>query len=200
MAVFGVTGKPAEMGIAVVACAIGMAFGNIDKLAKFKGAGFEAEMRKATDDAYATITSLKELAVQSAKSLLLVIAAEGRYGGGLYQTDKLKLKEDIISHLEKMTIDKDSIREVAHGFNRYLLYDLANDTINTINSKTKSIYAGILKDKSDFKTLTYPTPNELKEFILKNNIQDNDIDERIDDFEYFYKNNSLRKPKQVDEH
>ncbi|MFL1467391.1 hypothetical protein [Marinobacter sp. HN1S83] len=34
----------AEMGLAILAGSIGLAFTNIDKIARFKGAGFEAEM------------------------------------------------------------------------------------------------------------------------------------------------------------
>jgi hypothetical protein len=41
----GFLGKPTEMGLAIIAGALGLAFSNIDKLSKFKGAGFEAEMR-----------------------------------------------------------------------------------------------------------------------------------------------------------
>jgi len=36
---FGIMGKPAEMGIIVVAGAIGLSFLNIDKIQRFKGAG-----------------------------------------------------------------------------------------------------------------------------------------------------------------
>jgi len=36
---------PTEMGLAILAGALGLAFVNIDKISKFKGAGFEAEMR-----------------------------------------------------------------------------------------------------------------------------------------------------------
>ena len=43
---FGILGRPAEMGLAVVAGALGLAFANIDKISRFKGAGFEAEMRE----------------------------------------------------------------------------------------------------------------------------------------------------------
>ena len=42
--VLGFLGMPTEMGIAVLAGALGLAFSNIDKISKFKGAGFEAEM------------------------------------------------------------------------------------------------------------------------------------------------------------
>ncbi|MDA3902505.1 MAG: hypothetical protein PF441_03525 [Desulfuromusa sp.] len=42
----GLLGKSAEMGLSILAGAISLAFLNIDKIKKFKGAGFEAEMRE----------------------------------------------------------------------------------------------------------------------------------------------------------
>lgn len=42
---FGIMKQPAEMGFAILAGAIGLAFSNIDKIQRFKGAGFEAEMK-----------------------------------------------------------------------------------------------------------------------------------------------------------
>lgn len=44
--VFGALGKSTEAGICVVAGAIGLAFINIDKIKRFKGGGFEAEMKE----------------------------------------------------------------------------------------------------------------------------------------------------------
>jgi hypothetical protein len=45
--VFGWLGKPTEMGLCTLAGAIALAFTNIDKIKRFKGAGFEAEMKEA---------------------------------------------------------------------------------------------------------------------------------------------------------
>ena len=42
--ILGFCGKPAEMGLAIVAGSIGLAFSNIDKIKYFEGAGFKAEM------------------------------------------------------------------------------------------------------------------------------------------------------------
>lgn len=39
-------GMPTEMGIAVVAGALGFAFSNLEKFSKIKGAGFEAELKQ----------------------------------------------------------------------------------------------------------------------------------------------------------
>ena len=43
--VFGFMGMPAEMGLAILAGALGLAFSNIDNIAEFSGAGFTAKMR-----------------------------------------------------------------------------------------------------------------------------------------------------------
>jgi len=43
---FGFLGKPTEMGLAILAGSLGLAFLNIDKIKRFKGAGFEAEMKE----------------------------------------------------------------------------------------------------------------------------------------------------------
>lgn len=40
---FGYVERPAEMGLAIVAGSIALAFSYIDKIQKFKGAGFEKE-------------------------------------------------------------------------------------------------------------------------------------------------------------
>ncbi|HFD0509805.1 TPA: hypothetical protein AB5E20_003673, partial [Vibrio cholerae] len=42
--VFGILGQTVEMGLAILAGSLGLAFSNLDKISRFKGAGFEAEM------------------------------------------------------------------------------------------------------------------------------------------------------------
>ncbi|MDZ7686942.1 MAG: hypothetical protein U5O39_19965 [Gammaproteobacteria bacterium] len=42
---FGFLSMPTEMGLAIVAGALGLAFANIDKIAEFSGAGFSAKMK-----------------------------------------------------------------------------------------------------------------------------------------------------------
>lgn len=41
----GYMGQPTEMGLAILAGALGLAFSNIDKLSEFSGAGFSAKMK-----------------------------------------------------------------------------------------------------------------------------------------------------------
>lgn len=44
--IFGFLSMPTEMGLTIVAGSLGLAFLNIDKIKRFKGAGFEAEMQE----------------------------------------------------------------------------------------------------------------------------------------------------------
>ena len=62
---FGYLGRPAEMGLAIVAGSIALAFSYIDKIQRFKGAGFEAEMRQQLETIVAKET---EPPRQSARS------------------------------------------------------------------------------------------------------------------------------------
>lgn len=47
--VFGFLGKPTEMGLAIVASAIALVFSDIERFKRFKGAGFEAELREQVE-------------------------------------------------------------------------------------------------------------------------------------------------------
>ena len=42
---FGYKGQTTEMGLCILSASLALAFANIDKIQKFKGAGFEAEMK-----------------------------------------------------------------------------------------------------------------------------------------------------------
>jgi hypothetical protein len=82
--VFGLKGMAAEMGIAVAASGIFLAFANLDKFSEFKGAGFEAKLREAVDEANATIENLKEVARPLIITNLFVLAKAGRFSEGAF--------------------------------------------------------------------------------------------------------------------
>lgn len=44
--VLGFLGKPTEMGLAIIAAAVALAFTDLERFKRFKGAGFEAELRE----------------------------------------------------------------------------------------------------------------------------------------------------------
>lgn len=98
---FGLLGKPAEMGLIIVAGAIVLAFFNIDKIQKFKGAGFEAEMKRAVDEANATIEQLREVAATSAEAILTDLMAGNFFDGTTLET-RLNLHDQLIVNLKEI--------------------------------------------------------------------------------------------------
>ena len=61
--VFGAFKMPAEMGWAIASIGLALIFANLEKFSRFKGAGFEAELRTAVEKTYAAIEELKELSL-----------------------------------------------------------------------------------------------------------------------------------------
>lgn len=47
--IFGIFGKVAEAGVSALGCSLALAFINLDKFKKFKGGGFEAELKDRVD-------------------------------------------------------------------------------------------------------------------------------------------------------
>lgn len=102
---FGYTGKPAEMGLAIVAGALGVALSNLDKFESIKGAGFEAKLRKAIEEAYATTGTLKGLAIVIGKTFFDILAVEDRYAGmGL--RGKFESKKQLEKIFSELGIEK----------------------------------------------------------------------------------------------
>jgi len=76
---FGLKGMVAEMGIAVAASAVFLAFANLDKFSKFKGAGFEAELRSVVNEANATVEHLKSVATPLLVTSVDLMTKDGRW-------------------------------------------------------------------------------------------------------------------------
>lgn len=65
--ILGFLSMPTEMGLAILAGALGLAFSNIDKISEFKGAGFEAKMRM--DQFQAVIDKETEVDISDSTSI-----------------------------------------------------------------------------------------------------------------------------------
>ncbi|MBL1268425.1 MAG: hypothetical protein COA87_018165 [Halomonas sp.] len=78
---FGVNDQLGAMSLTVLVGAVGMAFSSLDKFSKIKAAGFEAELKRAVEEAYATTSSVKKLALELTEAIMGIVAAEGRWGG-----------------------------------------------------------------------------------------------------------------------
>lgn len=84
---FGYMSKPTEMGLAILAGALGLAFSNLDKFSEFSGAGFSAKMKdqlqavidKETEELPAENSEASALNISSQEQLMLDNLANPKY-------------------------------------------------------------------------------------------------------------------------
>ncbi|MGB5965588.1 MAG: hypothetical protein WBF77_04805 [Sulfurimonadaceae bacterium] len=146
--VFGLKGMSVEMGIAVAASSIFLAFANLPKFSKFKGAGFEAELKQVVDEANATIENLKEVAKPLIQTNLVALTNAGRFSEGAFNKShdlydqlselqkKIGLKSDDleISKSEYLNIHAwDMISELSSNIERSGIEKFSITTRDTLN-------------------------------------------------------------------
>ena len=107
---FGYIGKSTKMGLAIVA-----AFINIDKIQRFKGAGFEAEMRKMVEEGYATIENLKELGKPIIKALFVNITHFNNIGS-MALHKKHEVLDDLKQILKRLFLKDKELMEIISVF------------------------------------------------------------------------------------
>lgn len=182
--IFGIMGKTVEMSIMIIAGSIVCVFMQIEKFKMFKGGGFEAQLKEAVDKAYATVDMVNAATGYTVYSLVKLMTYEDRLAN-ISEEEKTEL----ISNLEKLTIDCDiSQREyIGHAINefKYLYgWDRYFNFINLFRQCSAEIYnklheLSVKKDKftkQDFSFKDWPTQKEISE-ILGDKISDLSTDQ-----------------------
>ncbi|MYM32256.1 hypothetical protein GTP58_28380 [Duganella sp. CY15W] len=200
-AVFGYLGKPTEMTIATVACAIALAFAHIDKLESFKGAGFEAKMRDVLDEANATLHSLQNLA----RPLLLTnaanIAQSGRWHG-IGREKEHKLISQLEALAKSLEIDDDEINDQFKDYYNYQYVDHirfiadAMDRAHIKNEVVKERLAALTTGRIGY---VPPTVTKVRDALA--GLQNNQLmwlEPFVIDYEYYKENRKYRRPEAVD--
>lgn len=122
--VFGFLGKPTEMGIAMVAGSIAAFFINIDQFQRFKVGSFQAEMKRAVEEAYASIEEVRKLGRVLIEVALRTLTMANRYDG-MDAHQKHALRDDLKRMADELRLENDqSLREVDEQFCRYFAWDL----------------------------------------------------------------------------
>jgi len=122
--VFGFLGKPTEMGIALAAGALAAVFVNIEQIQRFRGGGVELEMKRAVEEAYASIEEVRRLGRVLIEVALRTLTMMNRYGPmDLHQ--KHALWQDLKRMAGELDLEDDqSLREASEECYRYLAWDL----------------------------------------------------------------------------
>lgn len=193
---FGVMGKPTEMGIIVVAGAIALSFLNIDKIQKFKGAGFEAEMKRAVEEANATLDQLREVAATSAEVILTDLMA-GNFMDGTTLEKRLSLHDQLLGNLKEIGATEKQIKKademwrkgIGIIFHRGIRVALeGREKPQQVNFKAEKHIleaSKAMQDLLDFDEWKAPSPEKLREFIKDKEAMNPTVDELLKDYSEF---------------
>jgi len=192
---FGVREQSTEMGIALIGGAIAAAFLNLDRIQRFSGAGFQAEMRVVVERAYATVEDVRKLARLLVLSALDLVTNAGRWGGGDPHL-KHSLVSDLISIAKSMEfVDEDLASSEAkfwrlHSWDHYNLFLEALRNNEHISSKSKER----LRDRRDYQSTALPSREEIQGILdIPEDRLGPEAKERLEDYLYYIAHKKLRR-------
>lgn len=188
----GIFRTPKEMGIAVAAIGLALFFANIDKFSRFKGAGFEAELRIAVDEAYAAIVQLKELGLSLSAPIVDELALSGRISKYIPLKYKLNQVSEIANTLKKLGASQKEIDEVCSNIYDQVTNDHTSSILHALkiaNPEKKDLFEGI----NDGKMYDWDK-SKIEKFINEHNLtKSDDTNEWFLDLDYFLKQRKLRR-------
>ena len=202
--VLGVTGKPTEMGLIVVAGAISIAFLNIDRIQRFKGAGFEAEMRQAVEQAHATVEQLRILAAASAESTLTTLMA-GNFMSGTTLATRLDLHDRLISSLEDIGVPQPEIDKAEcmwrkgigviyhRGIHHCLEGRIEKNRVNMDADPAVLEASRQFQDLLRFEKWEALSSSAMKTFIEDKKLMSPELDELLRDYSHFEKTGNINR-------
>lgn len=189
---FGYMGQTVEMGLAIVAGAVTSAFINLDKFERFSGAGFEAELRKAVSEAYATLDNLKEVSKPLMKVTLTNLTYANRWGGMDFN-EKHEYKKTIENIAMSLEID-DELKNTFEIFHRYHTWDLYSEFVTVLYKETNNhLLRNELDSIKDYSTERFPNKEEILEIITANDLVITAVmEDRLEAYLYYLKNRKLK--------
>ncbi|MDD4402773.1 MAG: hypothetical protein PHI24_13195 [Desulfitobacteriaceae bacterium] len=201
---FGLKGMATEMGLIVVAGAICLAFLHIDKIQKFKGAGFEAEMKQAVAEANATVQQLREVAATSSEAILTDLMA-GNFFDGTTLEKRIDLHDQIIVNLRNIGASPKQIEKadlmwrkgigvIFHRGIRVAIEQRKNpDQINTKAEKYILDASKEFQDLLDFSNWQALSSKEMEEFISNRDAMNTEVKELLIDYAQFEEEGTFRR-------
>lgn len=183
-----VIGKEVAASLSLISISFALVFWNLDKFSKFKGAGFEAELKSAVEETYAAIDEVKKLAVCISSPTVSLLAVSGAFQY-LPLKYKLEYAAKIASTLSELKIDKDEIDEALSSLYSRVENDHHRKILVALNQKLDSDCK--LFEKIDEINFSDWPVARLRQKASELNV---DIDDALHDYEYFVSNKKLRNP------
>jgi len=190
--IFGALKMPAEMGWAIASIGLALIFANLEKFSRFKGAGFEAELRTAVDKTYAAIGQLKELSLVLSAPIVDELAVSGRMLQYLRLKYKLEHVEKISSALRKLGASESEIQDVCATMFQRVRSDHIRAALICLKKANKDKSA-VFDGCEDWDVRDWDK-DKLEAFIHEGALDKNEeVIEWIRDLDYFEQTKKLRR-------
>lgn len=183
--IFGLQGMTVEMGIAVVASAIFLAFTNLDKFASFKGAGFEAELRQVVNEANATIENLKDVAGPLINTSLIALTRAGRLSFGPFN-EPYDIYDKLVELERKIGLKSDDLEKTKYDYLKINAWSMINDLSAGIERDGNSKFSVLSRESlSSEGTEKAPDLKKFKELLVDITLN-KECQEKLDFIEKHY--------------
>jgi len=166
---------------------------------KFSESGFEAKMREATKvltRAESTLSELQLLARSVGELTLSLVKRNGRWGG--YADDEQdKIKTSVLEVLKKVGIPEAEFPSILSDWNRFIEFDYAHAILggSTVPDTKSDALMQDWKSLRDGGIVKIPTPQEIRNFIIKHNLMTPTLEAYLKDYEHFLAHKEHRRPE-----
>jgi hypothetical protein len=190
--VFGVFRMPAEMGLAITSIGLALCFANLEKFSRFKGAGFEAELRTAVEKTYAAIGELKELSLVLSAPIVTELAVSGQMLKYVPLKYKLEYIEKISSTLRQLGASESEIEDTCATMFQRVRSDHIKAAIRSLKKANKDKSA-VFDGCEDWAIHDWDK-DRLEAFVREHALdRDEEVAEWISDLDYFERTKKLRR-------
>lgn len=189
---FGFLKMPTEMGLAIGAIGISLFFANLEKFVRFKGAGFEAELRTAVDKTYAALEELKELALCLTGPIVDELAISGRMLEYIHLKHKLERVQEIAETLRKLGASESEIEDACSTLHQRVTKDHVKRVFHSLRGANPE-KEKVFQDVDDSKGFDW-SPESTQRFINQHELKKNeDTNDAISDLDYFLAHRRLKR-------
>lgn len=170
---------------------------NLDRISEFKASreGFEARTRDVVARAEVAVNELHLLATQVAELSLSLVKRQGRLGG--YTDDEEEsIRSSVLAVLDKLRLPDGTNEKVLREWHQFIEFDyvvailggshIPEGANNEEIAEWKSLHRGGIA--------SYPSPSELRTFLEKHGFITNEVERRIQDYEFYIHNRAHRRP------
>jgi len=171
---------------------------NLDRISEFKasGSGIEARTREVLNKTENTLGELQILAKQIGTLTLSLVKRNGRIGG--YSDDEQDaIKQSVLGTLHQVGISEREFPEILDEWHKFTEFDYAHAILGG-HSIPENVTPVVLEDWRKLRNggiIDIPVPDQIREFMNKHRLLNEELDEYIKDYEYYREHRVHRRPE-----